>query len=385
LPRKPRSQPKEKRPDIREVAALAKVSLATVSRVLNNVSTVDPKLRKRVLSVAASLNYVPNRQASSLVSGRSRLFGVIISDITNPFFPELIQGFERRAVEIGYEVLIGSTNDDVKSMELCVQRMLARNVDGVAVMTFGIETPLLERFAAQKIPMVFIDEAPAGQLTAAIKVDYWHGIQQAVQHLAVLGHRKIGFISGPNDLRSAQSRLNAFKRSMHSVGIRLPPGTIVEGDHTIESGQRGFQRLQQLNAPPTAILCSNDLTAIGVMHAAFDAGLRIPKDLSVVGFDDISLSRHLLPPLSTVRMSCNEIGAGAVDRLHSLAGGKTGGFPDAPILTSLVVRQSTDIPFGSLADLSPVMSNHSNAQTPPKRDRRRMPGDVPTTSSKPRT
>jgi LacI family transcriptional regulator len=351
--RKRRSQPKEKRPDIREVAAAAGVSLATVSRVLNNIVTVDEKLRKRVLVAAEKLKYVPNRQASSLVSGRSRLFGVIISEITNPFFPELIQGFETRAVEIGYEALIGSTNYDLKSMELCVQRMLARNVDGVAVMTFGIETPLLERFAAQKIPMVFIDEAPAGHLTAAIKVDYLHGIQQAVQHLAVLGHRRIGFISGPNDLRSAQSRLDAFRRSMLSLGIRVPAEMIVGGDHTIESGQRGFQSFQQLKSPPSAIFCSNDMTAIGVMHAAFDAGLRIPRDLSVVGFDDISLSRHLLPPLSTVRMSCQEIGARAVNCLYALVDGESRGLTDAPILTSLVVRQSTDIPFGALIDLLP--------------------------------
>lgn len=351
MPRKRRTEPKEKRPDIREVAAEAEVSLATVSRVLNNVSTVDPKLRKRVLAAAAALNYVPNRQASSLVSGRSRLFGVIISDITNPFFPELIQGFEARAVTIGYEVLIGSTNYDTKSMEICVERMLARNVDGVAVMTFGIETPLLERFAAQRIPMVFIDEAPASPLSAAIKIDYEHGIREAVQHLAVLGHRRIGFISGPKDLRSARSREEAFRSSVASLGIKTATDLIVEGDHTIESGQAGFQQFQRLGAPPTAIMCSNDMTAIGVMHAAFDAGLSIPKDLSVVGFDDIHLARHLLPPLTTIRMSCHDLGARAVDSLHAMVDDRVHSAVSSSLLTSLVVRQSTNIPSGSLADL----------------------------------
>ncbi|MFT4111301.1 LacI family DNA-binding transcriptional regulator [Silvibacterium sp.] len=351
MPRKRKAASKEKRPDIREVATAAGVSLATVSRVLNNVSTVDEKLRKRVLAVTEKLRYVPNRQASSLVSGRSRLFGVIISDITNPFFPELIQGFEARAVEIGYEALIGSTNYDPKSMELCVERMLSRNVDGVAVMTFGIETPLLERFAAQRIPMVFIDEAPARQLTAAIKVDYDHGIQQAIQHLAVLGHRRIGFISGPKDLRSAQSRLEAFKKSMGALGIKLSAEMVVEGNYTIESGQIGFQAFQRLTTPPSAIICSNDMTAIGVMHAAFDAELSIPRDLSVIGFDDISLSRHLLPPLTTVRMSCNEIGSRAVDSLHALVEDRSRAAINSALLTSLVVRQRTDIRQGALADL----------------------------------
>jgi LacI family transcriptional regulator len=303
------------------------------------------------MTAAETLRYVPNRQASSLVSGRSRLLGVIISDITNPFFPELIQGFEARAIEIGYEVLIGSTNYDPKSMELCVQRMLARDVDGVAIMTFGIEAPLLERFAAQQVPMVFIDDAPAGGLSAAIKIDYEHGIHQAVQHLAVLGHRRIGFISGPKDLGSARSREDAFRRSMTSLGIKISGQMVLEGNHTIESGQVGFHEFRRLPAPPTAIMCSNDMTAIGVMHAAFDAGLAIPKELSVVGFDDISLSRHLLPPLTTVRMSCRELGARAIDSLHVLIDNRPNSASDAPLLTSLVVRQSTSIPAGSLADL----------------------------------
>jgi LacI family transcriptional regulator len=354
LPRKRQIElePKGKRPDIREVAAAASVSLATASRVLNNVSTVDPKLRKRVLAAIEALDYVPNRQASSLVSGRSRMFGVIISDITNPFFPELIQGFEARAISIGYEALIGSTNYDPKSMELCIERMLARNVEGVAVMTFGIEAPLLERFAVHRIPMVFIDEAPARDLSIAIRIDYEHGIQQGVQHLAVLGHRRIGFISGPKDLRSARSREEAFRKSISAVGVKTPEGLIVEGNHTIESGQIGFQEFQRMADPPSAIMCSNDMTAIGVMHAAFDAGLRIPHDLSVIGFDDIQLARHLLPPLTTVRMSCHDLGARAVDSLHVLADSQPRNVDSAPLLTSLFVRQSTGIPRGSLADLT---------------------------------
>jgi LacI family transcriptional regulator len=236
-------------------------------------------------------------------------------------------------------------------MEVCVQRMLARNVEGVAVMTFGIETPLLERFASQRIPMVFIDEAPAGERSAAIRIDYEQGIQQAVQHLAVLGHRRIGFISGPHDLHSARARQQAFQKSATAIGIRITPDLVVEGNHTIESGQIGFQEFQRISSPPTAIMCSNDMTAIGVMHAAFDAGLRIPDDLSVVGFDDIHLARHLLPPLTTVRMSCHDLGGRAVDCLHALADSRPNTAIATPLLTSLYVRQSTGIPKGALADL----------------------------------
>jgi LacI family transcriptional regulator len=286
------------------------------------------------------------------VSGRSRLFGVIISDITNPFFPELIQGFDARAVEIGYETLIGSTNYDPRSMELCVERMLSRDVEGVAIMTFGIEAPLLERFAAHKVPMIFIDEAPGSGVSAAIKIDYEHGINQAVQHLAVLGHRRIGFISGPKELRSARARVDAFRKSVTSLGIKVSDQLVVEGNHTIESGQLGFHEFRRLSASPTAIICSNDMTAIGVMHAAFDLGLKIPDELSVIGFDDINLSRHLLPPLTSVRMSCRELGARAIDSLYNLVSHRPNNGSAAPLMTSLVVRQSTGIPTGSLTDLT---------------------------------
>ena len=145
------------RTDIRTIAKAANVSIATVSRAMNRAPTVNPKMAKRVWEVIDELDYVPNTHARALVSGRSRLFGLIVSEITNPFFPELIQGFEGIAVEHGYEILIGSTNYDPKRMSHCIRRMLERKVDGVAVMTFGIEEPLLDQLANRKVPLVFID------------------------------------------------------------------------------------------------------------------------------------------------------------------------------------------------------------------------------------
>src|ERR1700685_4781868 len=177
--------------DIRTVAQLANVSIATVSRTINRVPTVNPKIAKRVWEVIEQLDYFPNTQARALVSGRSWIFGLIVSDITNPFFPELIQGFEDVAVEHGYEILVSSTNYDPKRMSHCIRRMLERKVEGVAVMTFGIEEPLLDQLAKRKIPMVFIDVAPKGTGISLLKVDYQHGIRQGVQHLVAMGHRQI--------------------------------------------------------------------------------------------------------------------------------------------------------------------------------------------------
>ena len=146
--------------DIRTVARLANVSIATVSRTINRVSTVNPKMAKRVWEAIEKLDYFPNTQARALVSGRSRLLGLIVSEITNPFFPELIQGFEDIAVEHGYEILISSTNYDPRRMSLCIRRMLERRAEGVAVMTFGVEKPLLEQLAERKVPLVFVDVGP---------------------------------------------------------------------------------------------------------------------------------------------------------------------------------------------------------------------------------
>jgi LacI family transcriptional regulator len=348
-----RKKAKPLRLDIRTVAQTAGVSVATVSRVINNVQSVDPKLSKRVWNAVSQLGYIPNTQARALVSGKSKLFGLIISDITNPFFPELIQGFEDKAVEVGYETLIGSTNYDLRKMELCVQRMLERKVEGVAVMTFGIEEPLLERLTSQRIPMVFVDVAAPDAPISAIKVDYCKGLFEAVQHLAVLGHRRIAFLRGPLRLHSAIARVEAFQQAAKSIGLRVPPEYIFVGNHTTEMGSIGAETLLSLKEPPTAILCSNDMTAIGVMHAALRKGLRIPEDLSLVGFDDIKFAQFLLPPLTTVRMSGREIAASAVLALRdAVASDAPATVTPSDIQTTLIVRQSTAIPRGSLSDLT---------------------------------
>src|SRR5271156_496006 len=238
--------------DIRTIAKAANVSIATVSRTMNRAPTVNPKMAKRVWEVIDELDYVPNTHARALVSGRSRLFGLIVSEITNPFFPELIQGFEDIAVEHGYEILVSSTNHNPERMSHCIRRMLERKVEGVAVMTFGIEEPLLDQLARRKVPLVFIDAGPMRPGISLLKVDYHHGIRQGVQHLAALGHRNIAFISGPMRLHSAQSRRAAFTASLKECGIALDSASIVEGDHTMEGGIASMERLLAAKKRPTA-------------------------------------------------------------------------------------------------------------------------------------
>lgn len=293
--------------DIREIAKRAKVSTATVSRTINHVPTVDPRLAKRVWRIIDQLGYFPNTQARALVSGRSRILGLVVSEITNPFFPEIVQVFENIAVQHNYEILLTSTVHDPKRMEISVRRMIERRVDGVAVMTFGMEESLLDNLKLRNIPLVFVDVGPERPYVSNIRIDYQHGIRQAVQHLAAMRHQRIAFITGPLRLRSAMVRLESFRNAMAEVQIPPLEELIVEGDHTIEGGVAASKRLFEMAERPTAILCSNDLTALGVMRKSYELGIHIPQDLSLVGFDNIRLSEFMLPPLTTVEMSQSEL------------------------------------------------------------------------------
>jgi LacI family transcriptional regulator len=357
-----RAPKKEKRRlDIRDVAKHARVSIATVSRTINRVPTVDKQLAERVWKSIDALNYFPNTQARSLVSGRSRLFGLLISEITNPFFPELIRGFEEIAVDNGYEILIGSTSYDLGRMDMCIRRMLERNVEGVAVMTFGVEQPLLKELASRDVPMVFVDTAPPVPLVRALLVDYFKGIREGVQHLAALGHREFSFISGPLQQRSSQLRKHAFLQSLGEIGVAPESHWLVEGDHTLEGGMVAMEKLLKGPEMPTAIMCSNDMTAIGGLRVLTRAGLRVPEDVSVIGFDDIHLAEFVYPPLTTVQMSRNDLARGAFEALRAIR--ETPEKRSPPMIsTRLVVRQSTGYPRGSiLAREKPKASLRANA------------------------
>ena len=342
----------ERRPaaNIHDVARRARVSIATVSRVVNRIATVDAALAERVWKAVDEVGYVPNTQARALVSGHSRILGLIVSEITNPFFPELVQEFDNLAVAEGYEVMIGSTNYDAARTELLIRRMLERKVDGVAVMTFGIEEELVEKLVKQGFPLVFVDAGPDLTNVRVLKVNYGEGIREAVRHLAALGHWRIAFISGPLAMRTAVTRRDAFESAMAELGLAVPATAVVEGRHTMESGKAAMERLLAAAELPTAVLCSNDMTAIGVLHALDETTHKVPRDISVVGFDDIHLAQFMLPPLTTVQMSCRELAAAAVEALragiepdHAKAAQR-----EWPIATRLVVRRSTGSPRGTL-------------------------------------
>jgi LacI family transcriptional regulator len=336
------------------------VSIATVSRTINGVPTVTPQLSRRVWKVIEELGYYPNTQARALVSGRSRIFGLIVSEITNPFFPEIVQGFEDLAVQHNYEILTTSTVHDPKRMALSVRRMIERRVEGVAIVTFGMEEELFDDLKSRQVPLVFIDVGPSLPRMSNIRIDYLHGIRQAVQHLAALRHERIAFISGPLVLKTALARQRAFLQAMEEIGLPVDSKYQIEGNHTMEGGIEALKKQLTLPKPPTGIICSNDMTAIGVMRQSYEEGITIPDDLSVIGFDDIRLAQFTIPPLTTVKMSQTEIARLAFHALLTEVQRKIPSLNGSEYIlrTSLVLRDST-----AMASKAPPQRGRRNIRT----------------------
>lgn len=330
--------------NIAAVAKSAGVSTATVSRVMNGTAYVSPKTAARVREAVERLNFIPDINARALGSGRSGLYGLIISDITNPYFPEMVKAFEDVAVEHGQDVLIANTDYHPKRMADCVIRMLQRKVDGVAIMTSERDDRLLRTLGQRQIPMIFMDTAAGIRGASTVTVDYTGGVREAMRHLFDLGHRDIAFISGPLTLESARTRMEAFQAAMREHGVKIRPEWLQEADHRVEGGRNAMNRILNSARLPTAVLGSNDLTAIGAMGAIHERGFNVPDDISVVGFDDIELSGYTLPALTTLHVSRREMASTAFRALfrgRTATAEKAGRSRHHVIATKLIVRGST--------------------------------------------
>ena len=330
--------------NIAEIARRANVSTATVSRTLNQSGPVKAATARKVWRAVTDLNYVPNSHARALVSGRSRIIGVIVSDITNPFFPELLRTFETRASEKQYDLLVTSTDYETPRMTACLRRMLERKVDGVAMMTSEMDLGVVKELSRRGVPIVFMDVGQVGPKMSHVAIDYGNGIRQAVDHLTGLGHKRIAFISGPLQLHSARTRRQAFMEAMQMRGLPVDKKLIREGTHTAEGGREAMMSLLRMTKRPTAVVSSNDWTAIGALNAIAAAGLRVPQDISLVGFDDIPLVNYTNPPLTSVRMSAADVGTVAFRALFGLISGERLEGDVYQIPTELVIRASSGRP-----------------------------------------
>ena len=337
---------------LHEIAKRANVSIATVSRTINSVPNVDPALARRVRKVIEEVGYYPNTHARRLVSGRSRVFGLMVSDTVGPFLSEIVQTFEKLGFEHNYEIFLSSIARDHCQLEVAVRRMIERRVEGLAILSFEHEISLIEVFGGRNLPVVVLDKEPPEPFLETVCIDHMHGVRQAVQHLAALGHVRIALIAGPARLRTAFARKIAFQECMKEIGLEIPPQLLVEGDNTLEAGTKALSVLATLPDRPTGVLCSTDMMAIGVIRGASDLGLNVPRDLSVVGFDDNQIARFATPPLTTVQMSYLEVANVAFRTLLDAVEDQCNGSSRevCAIQTDLVLRCSTDLAPGRLRE-----------------------------------
>jgi len=325
---------------IKDIASEAGVSTATVSHVINKTRFVSDEVQARVLKAIELHNYYPNAHARSLASGNSRIFGLVISDIANPFFPELVKSIEAAAYEHGYDVVLSNTNYDTERTSHYVRRFIERKVAGVAVMTSEMDKSLIEELGRREVPVVFLDSGEAGLHMSNLRVGYDEGIKQAILHLVELGHRSVAFISGLPHLHSAKRRLEAFRQTMRAV-LPAAPEQIYQGDFKIEGGRHAALEILAANELPTAVVAANDLMAFGAISEFHRAGLNVPGDISVVGFDDIAFSSLIEPALTTVNLPLGELGELAVEALMTTLSSSTQHGVELPIPTRLVIRNST--------------------------------------------
>jgi LacI family transcriptional regulator len=234
------------------------------------------------------------------------MFGLIVSDINNPFFPELIDAFEALASQQGIDVIFTHTNYDPNRLQSCIRRMVERNVDAIAVMTSEVDERALE-MASARVPIVLMNQPALAASYRNVPVEYATGFKEALEHLISLEHTDIGFIAGPSTLSSAKRRHDEWSLAMKRHKLQVRQEWVVTADLRVEGGERAMQEILSVSPRPSAVLTSNDLMAVGALQATLHAGLRVPADLSIVGFDDVPIASMVMPQLTTIRLPRREI------------------------------------------------------------------------------
>jgi len=338
-----RSKAETRRHNIREIAAAANVSVATVSRTLQTPDVVAPETRERVRKTIARFGYTPNLQARILRTARTQLVVALVPDISNPFFAEVIRGIEKVAHEHGYSVLLGDTQHSKLREQKYADLLGTRQADGLITLLPHIPKITLP----PPLPIVNACEYVKDRQITSVHVDNVAAARVATEYLLDLGHERIGFVTGPMKSPISIDRDRGYQEALQGAGIARDPALTANGDFSFESGMAAGERLLDANRWMTAVFCSNDEMAIGVIRAARGRGLQVPRDLSVVGFDDIHLARHYDPPLTTIAQPMGDLGSEAMSRLIEILNG-TAGRPRKQVLpTQLVVRSSTLSPVST--------------------------------------
>ncbi|TKC92691.1 LacI family transcriptional regulator [Trinickia terrae] len=326
-------------PTLAQVAKIAGVSQMTASRALNDRPGVSRETRDEVLRIAADIGYVVNRSAQKLSGGRNGIIGIITPMLDNQFASELILGVGRAARAVGYETLVYTVFDEDRDAHRSLLGLLPQFADGV-VAILPRESAWFDTLAAAHVPVVLIDQR--GSLTnfPSISVDSYGGACLAVEHLAELGHRRIAFISGDETIEGVRDRRRAYSDTLGRLGLPQDPNLVVAGDLSQMRAFEAASDLLCLAEPPTAIFAANDLSAFGVIAAVREAGLRVPDDVSVIGFDDIPMAAQVHPALTTVRQPFQQMARAAVNTLLASIAGTEAPAARITLPAELVVRAS---------------------------------------------
>ena len=326
---------------MKDVAEKAGVSVTTVSHVLNKTRhrPVAAETRQRVLDAMRELNYQPDANARRLAQTHSNLFGLIVSEIANPFFPDVIRGFENAALSRGFELLLYNTEYEQARGNIAVRKMIENKVRGVAVVTSMLDPALGAQLASENVPVVMLGPGPAKPGISYIAVEYEQGMTQAVDHLIGLGHERIAFVAGPRHIASARRVCETFTDAL--AKRKLQPCHIAETNYKVDGGAAAVSSLLALPVFPTAVVCGNDLIAIGVISALEEVGISVPEDVSVVGCDNLLLARLARPPLTSIDAPRDGLGRMAFDALFKMKRAPARIGEVYHLQTSLVTRKST--------------------------------------------
>jgi len=325
---------------LEDVATRARVSIATVSRVVNNVGPVKNVTRARVLKAIQELKYHPNLHARTLAGGKSRTLGMIVSNLANPFFLDIFRALEAEAHRLGYEVVVANTDYNPRQLVASVHLMMGRRPAGLAVIVSEMEPSLLQELTESNLPIVFYDVGTPTRNISNIKVRYEKGIQKVVEYLHSVGHRRMAFVGHHTGLDPLLDRKKSFLETMTRYAGEVEHMVAADRDSPA-GGQQATRQLLASGFRPTAIICVNDFMALGVVKELREHGLSVPHDVSVTGYDNISLSEYAYPPLTTVNIPREMIGRLAFSALVPEQGDSQVCGREFLIDPELVIREST--------------------------------------------
>lgn len=328
---------------IREVAESAGVSYATVSHVINNTRVVSQGTRERVLAAMAALNYRPNALARSLRQGKTNTFGLVLPNSANPFFAEISRSIEDAAFRKGYSVFLCNTELDTQRELFYVDVLSKKQVDGIIFVAAGEQGDSLDFLIRENMPVVMIDRNVPNVEVDAVLTDDQLGGFLATQHLLQLGHTRIACIAGPSSITPSAERLTGYRNALEQAGLPYEENLVIRGDYHPQSGFEITHSILNMDPRPTAIFALNDLMALGALRAAAEADCSVPRELAIVGYDDLELARFTSPPLTTIAQPKKEIGAQAVNLLVDRISRKS--LPPSRLVLppELIVRRSTQL------------------------------------------